>query len=746
MRSFKLGKRQSTSTSLVQEDSGIHVGISPDLPAAARQAANLMYERYSDWLERDRLRAWGPYKRNHFTIAIGGGNTIKAQYHAWLELHHSKIDWLGHVRFFFLEESTGEKHWESAEQSLRLNFLQPLAEKLCRIRGLNAIRRKLDLERSADREDIVDAVVKRLCNPINLAPAHRALQAGNKRRALQLARAERERYQQEICRRVGASMSFHYLISGIGKDGTLGSFPPYSPDLAEKEPAVVLLAQENNALRVALNRGVFTNAETVSLLVAGTLKLKALGRLEMDEVTDFEQTVMETPLRLLRETWDIANKVYIFADEQALHFDETVFEYKERGQLVQNKAETRAGDEQDGVHILLMHGFLGLFSFASLLIRLPSSWTVSALHRGSRAKFLPQDEIFPHYALALRKAILRNWRRNRPTPVAGHSIAGVIMDHLLLSLLPEPGAAPLPYERLRREDRDLVDALRAGGMIHLATWSPADGPNTGQNIKSLVAHLRHQTQLDYGGFEQIYDREDQGKLHPVHAEAIATSNEDIAGLERFLQRKIARPMINSLNLAVRRLLNNSTVQHRLLNADIPYVLRLVGSRLLRTVSLYGLTKEIEAALCNPAEYQQRHLQALEILLAYDIPWISIVHQDDFLVSARRHREEFEYLVEKRLAIEGVNKVDDLKATLRYVLIERSEQDLPIDMLNPHLLVMATNNEGNRMVRQITSAMTRFVNENLAKAADEGRITRLASVDRWLKKQKRAQHRRRHKVG
>ena len=685
----KLGKQKSSPSTLVQEESGIHVGISPDLPAAARHAASILKQHYDQWQERGRFNTWGTYKRDHFTIAVGGGNTIKSQYLVWLNNFHTDIDWLSHVRFFFLEESSGEPGWESAEQSLVMNFLVPLAKKLCKMRGLPAMARKLELADTADQDDVIDAVVARLCNPINLAPTKQALDAGKRRRALQLARAECRRYEQDIIYKLGGSMAFHSVISGIGKDGTIGAFAPYTPELTEREPAVVLLKQPNQALRVALNRGVLTNAGFVSLIVSGSRKLKALGRFEMEEATEFEQTVMETPLRLLRETPEIADKVYIFADEQSLHFDETVFEYSENGLLVQNKAETRAGDEENGIHILLMHGFMGLFSFANLLIRLPSAWTVSALHRGSRAKFLESDQIFPHYARALRKAMLKLWRQGSPVPVAGHSIAGVIIDHLLLSLLPDYDAEIPPYQKLRRDDRELVDALRASGIIYLATWSPCDGPNTGENIKSLVSHLRRDTPLDYKGLEQVYERGENGELLPAHGDALAESSSNLAGLDRFLNRKIARPLINSLNLGMRSLLNNRTVQQRFLNADIPYVLRLVGSRLLKTVSLYGLSKEINAGLHDPEEYQRRHLRALEIILAYDIPLLSIIHLDDFLVSARRHREEHDYLLAARLAKEGVKREQDLMTPARYVAIQRSSEELPIDPLNPHLLVMST---------------------------------------------------------
>ena len=739
---MKAGKKNGRNMALIQEESGIQVGISATLSEAGAHAASLMQEQYQHWLDRGRYQAWGSYKREHFTIAVGGGNTVKAQYRAWLEQHHHSIDWQRHVRFFFLEETTGESGWESAEHSLVMNFLVPLANKLRKQRGSRALARSLKLPPGADEDDIIDAMVATMVNPINLAPARQALKNGRQRRGLQLAREECQRYQQDIQGKLGASMAFHCIVSGIGKDGTIGALSPYTPELRIREPGAVLLKKSGSAYRVALNRGVLTNAEQIYLIVSGSLKLKALGRFEMEETADFEQTVMETPLRLLRESHDIAQKVHIFADEKSLHFDETKFEYSERGQLVQNKAETRAGDEENGVHILLMHGFMGLFSFANLLIRLPSSWTVSALHRGSRAKFMDSEEIFPHYARFLRKAILSQWRKGRPVPIAGHSIAGVISDHLLLSVLPDYQSEIPPYEKLRPEDRQLIDALRTSGIIHLATWSPCDGPNTGENVKSLVAHVRHQETLDYSGFDNIYERDERGNLTPAHPQELADSAANLAGLDKFLKRRLSRPLINGMTVGLRKLLDNRKVQQRMLNADMPYVLRLVGGRLLKTASLYGLAKEVNAGLHNPVEYQRRHLKALDIILAYDIPFLSIVHQDDFLVSAGRHKEEQQYLLARRMAREGVAREQDLEVPARLVILQREQEELPIDPLNPHLLVMSTNQEGNNMARQITAAMTRFVNENLVRAIRDKRIKPLDSVRRWQRKQKQASPKRR----
>jgi 6-phosphogluconolactonase/glucosamine-6-phosphate isomerase/deaminase len=723
--------RRQPAPALVQEESGIHVGISADLQAAARHAASIMADRYRDWRERGRLAAWGSYKRQYFTVAVGGGNTIKAQYRALLEDHARDIDWVRHVRFFFLEASSGEPGWESAEQSLVINFIAPLARKLIGQRGINAMADRLGLDLPADENDIVDGMIDAMIHPMNMVPTRRALDQGNAALASRRAREEAARYQREIERRLGGTLSFHYIASGVGKDGTLGALAPYTPELAVREPGLLVLKQASGALRVALNRGVLVNAECVSLIVAGSLKLRALGRFEMDESADFEQTVLETPLRLLRETRDIAERVYIFADEASLHFDETVFEYRDRGVLLRNKAETREGEEADGVHILLMHGFMGLFSFANFLIRLPSAWTVSALHRGSHAKTLPDGEIFPHYANVLRKAMLTQWRRGRPVPIAGHSIAGVIMDHLLLSIVGEPGRAIPPYEKLGAENRQLVDALRAGGVIHLATWAPSDGLHTGENIKRLVAHHRGNAELDYSGFDHTYDYDTEGHL-TMTGEAAVSEDDNLPGLGKFLDTYSARPLINGMNLLIRQLLNNRTVQQRMLNVDSPYVMRLVGNRLLKTASFYGLCKEVNAALHWPPEYQRRHLQALDIVITYDIPYLSIVHQDDFLVSARRHREEHEYLVKQRMRREGVKRRDQLRVTTRHITLRREQDELPVDPLNPHLMIMATSTEGNNMARQITAAMTRFVNENVARAMAAGQVKPLDSVRKWMR--------------
>jgi 6-phosphogluconolactonase/glucosamine-6-phosphate isomerase/deaminase len=718
------------SYALVQEEAGIHVGISADLPEAAQHAAQTLLDKYNVWWDRGRLASWGQYKRQFFTVAVGGGNTLKAQYQVMVADLHSSIDWIGHVRFFFLEESSGEPGWESAEASLTNNFLVPLAQKLIEVRGIKALAKELSLSSSADENAVIDQIIATLMTPMNLVETKQALDAGNRPLALKRAQLEAQNYQRDIQNKLGATMEFHYIISGIGKNGTIGAFEPYMRELGIKDPSVIVIKRGPKAIRIALNRGVLINGECVSLIVSGNLKLRALGRFEMKEATDFEQTVMETPLRMLRETYDIAEKVYIFADEQSLHFEETQFKYTEQGVTLHNKAETREGTEDKGVHILLLHGFMGLFSFTNFLVRLPSAWTVSALHRGSLAKTLSDDDIFPHYARVLKQSILGLWKQGRPTPVAGHSIAGIILDHLLLSLLDDYNAPIPPYEKLKGNNRNLVDALRAGGIIHLATWAPTDGLHTRENIKAIISHYRHQTDLDYSGFDQIY----QGpKEHLETTEAASVSEENgLSGLGWFLDTRLAEPLVNGLNVLMRSLLNNKTVQQKMLNSSSPYVLRLVGSRLLKTASFYGLCKEINAAMHDPIEYQRRHLQALDIIIEYDIPFLSIVHEDDFLVSAQRHKEEYDYILAQRKKKEGVSREAELRTTVRYIKLKRRQEDLPLDPLNPHLMIMGTSNEANHMARQITAAMTRFVNENIGRAPKKGKLKSLASVRKWLR--------------
>ena len=69
------------------------------------------------------------------------------------------------------------------------------------------------------------------------------------------------------------------------------------------------------------------------------------------------------------------------------------------------------------------------------------------------------------------------------------------------------------------------------------------------------------------------------------------------------------------------------------------------------------------------------------------------------------------------------------------MLQRDQEILPVDPLNPHLMVMSTNREGSRITREVTAAMTRFVNENVGRAIDAGKVRPLASVARWRRQQR-----------
>ena len=135
----------------------------------------------------------------------------------------------------------------------------------------------------------------------------------------------------------------------------------------------------------------------------------------------------------------------------------------------------------------------------------------------------------------------------------------------------------------------------------------------------------------------------------------------------------------------------------------------------------------------PVMYQERHLKALDIILAYDIPYLSIVHEDDFLVSAKRHQEEHNYLITHRRKKEGADKAGAAVVTTRYIKLKRVEEEMPLDPLNPHLMIMGTSSEGNTLARQVTTAMTRFVNENIDRASKGGKMKPLSSVKKWVRK-------------
>lgn len=443
---------------------------------------------------------------------------------------------------------------------------------------------RLELKRSVSRKEIAWRFIEVMTFPIDMSGVRDAVKRGDRELALERAKQEARRYQAVIRDHLGQAMSFHMIISGISKDGGIGAFATYSPELREKKPAAVAVEKANGAISVALNRGVLTGADCISLIISGNLKLKALGRFEMEENTSFEQTVLETPIRILRETREIAQKVYIFADDRALHFDEATFQYKENGRTVRVKSEVRNGEEDGGIHMLLVHGFMGLYSYINLLIRLPSAWQVSALRRGKRAKKLPDDKVFPHYANALRTIILANWREQRPTAACCHSMAGIISDHLLLSVLRDYDDELPEFEQLEAEDRLLIEALRCGGLFHIATWAPTDFRHIRQNFEIMNAHKKRGEPLDYSGPKSIYDMAPGGalELNREHRDGLMVSP---ALLEKILNFPGTEAKFNAITVAIRYFLKKQGAEKLLSKQDVPYGQRILSNRVMKRVSL-----------------------------------------------------------------------------------------------------------------------------------------------------------------
>jgi 6-phosphogluconolactonase/glucosamine-6-phosphate isomerase/deaminase len=720
--------RGEFNPSLIQEGAGFHLGIGSNVNDAARHSAQFFRDRYLSWSEGHRSSSDTPFRNKYFTVAVGGGNTIKNEYKALLRYHFHDIDWLEDVRFFFIEETCNPGEWEAARDCLVENLVEPVAHRLAAIEGSRSLAKRLGLKQSATRHQLVKTIIERLIFPIDLADVTALFAAGKQDAALKKARAEARRYRALLQERLGSTLRFHMILSGIGKDGGIGAFEPYARELQHKTPEVIALKKNNGAISVTLNRGALIGADCISLIISGSLKLRALGRFEMEDSARFEQTVMETPIRMLRETRKIAERVNIFADDRALHFDEDVFRFQENGVQLEVKSEVRDGDEPGGVHIMLVHGFMGLYSYINLLIGLPSAWRVSALRRGKHAKTLPDEDIFPHYARTLRKMILHDWRTGRPTPVCCHSMAGIISDHLILSVLGNYADELPDFEKLKADDKRLIEALRASGIVHIATWVPSDTAHLRSNIENLKKHKKENAKLDFSGPTEIYDYDEQGRLalKAEHADSLMTTPNAIGTL---LKIPGTEATINSFNVLARFLAGRMDLKNRLKQQQAPYGQRLLSDRVLKKVSFFGVLKEVNAAMHDPSTYQERHLKALEAVLKYDIPYLVIVHRDDFLVSANRHIQEHKYLLKARKAKEGVTRASDLATSTKLVLLKGKTDEPSVELVDPHFLILSHTHEGGGNARKVTAAMTDFVHETVSGAIDSGSVEPLASIEK-----------------
>jgi len=721
--------QEEENTVLVQEGPGFHLGISQGVQATGQQAAKTTLECYQAWLESNDSAATD-FKDNHFSIAVGGGNTVINHFNALISNHFQDFNWIDHVRFFVIEETCNVQNRTGTYDSLVSALIEPLAKKLIAGNGINALKKQLDLPGKTGRSQLIKHIVDLMVFPIDLSGVEHALRQGDQALALKEAEAEASHYETLLKHKLGPKLACHFIISGVGRDGSIGAFEPYTPELARQKPGVIAIKKGNNGISVALNRGALIAADCISLIIAGNQKLRALGRFEMEDSAPLEQSIQETPIRMLRENPAIAEKVYVFADDAALYFEEGVFRFTEEGRQHEIKSELRRGDEEDGVHMLLMHGFMGLYSFINLLIGLPGAWTVSALRRGKHAKSLADDEVFPHYANTLRKIILRESRQQRPTPFCCHSMGGIISDQLLLSLLPDNDANIPAINELNQGDRQLVEAMRTSGMIEIATWAPSDIIHLMQNIEKIRAYRKDNSiGLDLTGHPEVYDISPAGelKLNSEHAELYTAP----ALVTKLLKMPGIETIVNGLNVAVRYIAKKGNVSKRAKKDNVPYGKRLLGDRVLKKVSFYGVLKELLASVHDPDKLHQQHLKALDVLIEYDIPYLAIIHEDDFLVSANRHIQEHAYLLNARLKKEGAQHESDLKVQTRLMVLKSEDGSPPEDLVDPHFLILASSDEGSANARAVTAEITRFVNSNIARAIDAGRTPPLDSVRKWL---------------
>jgi hypothetical protein len=309
-------------------------------------------------------------------------------------------------------------------------------------------------------------------------------------------------------------------------------------------------------------------------------------------------------------------------------------------------------------------------------------------------------------------------------------MAGAISDHLLISVVADYHHELPEFDQLKPDDQQLIEALRTGGVFHIATWAPTDTIHIRQNFDIMRAHNRKGQPLDYSGPESIYNLTPNGdlELNSEHSDGLVAIP---AVLEKIVNFRGTRSFVDALTVKIRFFLERTDLKKITDKQDAPYGQRILGSRVMKKVSIYGVLKEINAAMHDPHEYQDRHLKALEVIVKYDIPYLVIIHRDDFMVSANRHIQEHDYLLAARMKKEGVQREQDLKVPARLVLLERDQdQELEVDPINPHFLILSTTHDGVDNAREVTAAITRFVNENVARATQAGKLKPLASVTKW----------------
>ena len=210
-------KKRGGKPLLVQEQAGFHLGITPDIRATGRHAAQIAKEKYRDWLAGEGGRGDTAFKRQYFTIGVGGGNTGKNEYKALLRYYFDDFNWLDHIRFFFLEETCNEENWEGTRDALVATLIVPLAKRLVATRGARELAQKLKLKPTASRAAIIDRIIEEMTFPIEASAVDDAIEQGERELALQAAGRAARNYQQNLRRLLGPSLSLHLVISGIGR-------------------------------------------------------------------------------------------------------------------------------------------------------------------------------------------------------------------------------------------------------------------------------------------------------------------------------------------------------------------------------------------------------------------------------------------------------------------------------------------------------------------------------------------------
>jgi len=138
----------------------------------------------------------------------------------------------------------------------------------------------------------------------------------------------------------------------------------------------------------------------------------------------------------------------------------------------------------------------------------------------------------------------------------------------------------------------------------LASRAPTDVCHIAETIGNLKTHIGDRSEaLGYSGPQSVYNLNFDGglELNSHHCDAI---DQRPAFMHKMMGFPATEVMVNVVTAGIRYLLNKTGAHKMLSSRETPYALRIIGSRLLKKTSLYGLLKEVNAALHAPYEYQR----------------------------------------------------------------------------------------------------------------------------------------------